>query len=62
MAAGGLRYADYSHADQADVFSLELDAEAWQTLRSLLPLLKPKSAAERLERLRPEAIEWLTRR
>ncbi|HEY7679546.1 MAG TPA: hypothetical protein VIC04_03440 [Terriglobia bacterium] len=62
MAAGGLRYADYSHADQADVFSLAVDAETWQTVRGLLPLLKPKSAAERLERLRPEAIEWLTRR
>ena len=62
LASKGLRYADYSHADKADVFSLTVDAETWQNLRGLLPLLKPKSAAERLERLRPETIEWLSRR
>jgi hypothetical protein len=60
--AARARYVDYSHADKADVFSLSLDADGWQLLRSLLPLLKPQSAAERLERLRPETIAWLTRR
>lgn len=62
LAATGLRYADYSHADKADVFIVSLDAEKAELLRGLLPLLKPKSAAERLERLRPEKIEWLNRR
>jgi hypothetical protein len=60
--AARARYVDYSHADKADVFSLSLSADGWQLLRSLLPLLKPQSAAERLERLRPETIAWLTRR
>ena len=58
----GVRYADYSHADRADIFTLLVDRETAEQLRALLPLLKPKSAAERLERFRPEQIEWLTRR
>lgn len=62
LAAGGLHYADYSHADKADRFVLELDSEGWRHLRALLPLLKPQSASARLERLHPEAIDWLTRR
>ena len=62
LAAGGIRYADYSHADKADLFTLELDLERWQRLRALLPLLKPGSASDRLERLHPEVIGWLTRR
>ena len=62
LASGGVRYADYSHADKADRFTLALDAEGWQRLQALLPLLKPQSAAARLERLHPEAIDWLTRR
>lgn len=62
LAAGGIRYSDYSHADKADLFTLELDLERWQRLRALLPLLKPGSASERLERLHPEVIGWLTRR
>ena len=61
-AAQRVRYSDYSHADKADVFTVVLDGEAGQMLRALLPLLKPKSAAERLARLKPESIEWLTRR
>jgi hypothetical protein len=60
--AQSARYADYSHADKADVFTVSLDAERMTMLRGLLPLLKPKSAAERLERLRPEQIEWICRR
>ena len=62
FAASGVRYTSYSHADKADVFSMAIGADEWQRLRTLLPLLKPQSAAERLERLRPEVIEWLTRR
>src|SRR3990172_2858511 len=62
LASRGVCYADYSHAEKADVFALLLDAEAAKILRGLLPLLKPKSAADRLARLRPEKIEWLTRR
>ena len=62
LATGGVCYADYSHADKADRFTLALDAEGWQRLQALLPLLKPQSAAARLERLHPEAIDWLTRR
>ena len=62
MAREGVRYADYSYGDRADVFALPLDREATEQLRELLPLLKPKSAAERLERFRPEQIEWLSRR
>ena len=60
--AAQARYVDYSHADKADIFSLSLDVDGGQLLRSLLPLLKPQSAADRLERLRPDTIEWLTRR
>ena len=56
------RYADYSHADKADVFAFELEAEARGKLGSLLPLLKPRSFAERLERFQAERIEWLVRR
>ena len=62
MASKGVRYADYSHADKADIFVLGLDSEGDKMLRALLPLLKPKSAAERLDRLHPERIEWLSRR
>ena len=62
LAEKGVRYGDYSYADKADVFALALDHEGLETLRELLPLLKPASAAERLERLRPEWIEWLSRR
>jgi hypothetical protein len=62
LAATGLQYAGYDHANRADRYSLTLDAERWQRLSALLPLLKPRSAAEKLERLRPEVIEWLTRR
>ncbi|MBI1956725.1 MAG: hypothetical protein HYS38_10055 [Acidobacteria bacterium] len=62
LAEKGVQYADYSYADKADVFTLALDQEGLQSLHDLLPLLKPASAAERLERLRPERIEWLSRR
>jgi hypothetical protein len=62
LAANGVRYSDYSHADKADRFTLAVDADGWQRLRALLPLLKPRSASERLERLHPEALDWLTRR
>jgi hypothetical protein len=60
--AAHARYLDYSHADKADVFSYSIQGEGRQFLRGLLPLLKPPSAADRLERLRPDTIEWLTRR
>ena len=62
LAGSDPQYADYDHAQQADRYTLELDSGRWERLRALLPLLKPKSAAERLERLHPEAIEWLARR
>jgi len=62
LAVEGARYSDYSHAGQADRFTLPLDAQAWHHVRSLLPLLKPKSAAARIENLHPEQIDWLTRR
>lgn len=62
LAARGVCYADYSHTEKADIFTLPLDAQAIEMLHALLPLLKPKSAAERLARLRPEKIEWLLRR
>ena len=62
LASNGLCYTDYSHADKADLFTLALDLDRWAQLRALLPLLKPKSAAERLERLHPEVVEWLTHR
>ena len=57
-----VRYADYSHADKADVFALELEAEGRAKLEPLVPLLRPRSLAERLERFQAERIEWLTRR
>ena len=62
LAGNGVRYADYSHADQADVFALGLDAEAGRVLQELLPMLKPRGAAERLAHFQPEQIEWLIRR
>ena len=62
FAAQGVHYRDYSYADKADRFTLELDSERWDRLRALLALLKPKSAAEQLERLHPEAVDWLVRR
>ena len=62
LARNGLRYSAYSHADKADVFVLLLDSEGNQMLRAILPLLKPRSAADRLNRFRPERIEWLSRR
>jgi hypothetical protein len=62
LTSTGLRYADYSHADKADRFTLALDSDGWSHLRALLPLLKPQSSSARLERLHPEAIDWLTRR
>lgn len=57
-----VRYADYSHADKADVFAAEVDAEGLKMLESLLPLARPRNFAARLERLKPERIEWLVRR
>ena len=57
-----VRYADYSYADRADVFAFPLDSERTEQFLGLLPLLKPKTAAERLQRFRPERIEWLSRR
>ncbi|OFV95150.1 MAG: hypothetical protein A3H28_06450 [Acidobacteria bacterium RIFCSPLOWO2_02_FULL_61_28] len=60
--AGDVHYADYSHADRADVFALPLDRDTAEQLCGLLSLFKPRSAAERLERFRPERIEWLSRR
>jgi hypothetical protein len=62
MAGEAVRYANYSYGDRADIFALPLDNEKTEQLQGLLPLLKPKSAAERLERFRPEQIEWLSRR
>ena len=62
MAGEAVRYADYSYGDRADIFALPLEPETAEQLRGLLPLLKPKSAADRLERFRPERIEWLSRR
>lgn len=62
LAPGNLRYQDYSFANRADVYTLELTAELAEKFRAILPLMKPKSAGERIERLRPERIEMLTRR
>ena len=62
LASAEIRYADYSHADKADVFTLPINREVAELLRTLLPLLKPKSAAEQLERFHPERIEWLSQR
>lgn len=54
-----VRYSDYCDADRADVFIVALDADSTSKLKLLLPLLRPKIAAERLELLKPEQIEWL---
>ena len=62
LCGSGLRYADYSYAAKADVFSMELGSEGAKLLEPLLPLLKPKRTAEHLERFQPEKIEWLARR
>jgi len=62
LAGEAVRYSDYSYADRADIFSLSLDRDGAEQLNGLLPLLKPRSAAERLQRFRPERIEWLSRR
>ncbi len=62
LTAGSLEYADYSYADRADIFGYRLTPEATRSLRGIYPLLKPRSAGERLERLRPETIEWLAAR
>ena len=62
LAAGAMRYRDYSHVDKADIFAMTIGPEEWSRLRALLLQLKPKSAAERVERLHPDAIELLTRR
>ena len=62
LTADGLKYADYSYADRADIFGYRLTQEASKSLRAIYPLLKPRSAGERMERLRPETIEWLVAR
>lgn len=62
LVAGRLRYEDYSFADQADLYVMELGVADAEKFRALLPLLKPKSAGARVERLRPEKLELLTRR
>ena len=62
LSAGELRYSHYSFADQADVYALEVDVQVAEKFRVLLPLMKSKSAGERIERLRPEKLEFLTRR
>jgi hypothetical protein len=59
---GRAAYADYAHAEKADIFAVEIGAEEKKTLESLLPLARPKGVAERIERLQPERIEWLVRR
>ncbi len=55
-------YVDYSHAEKADVFATVLDEVGRKTLATMLSLVKPRSVAERIERLQPERIEWLIRR
>ena len=62
LAGDAVRYADYSYGDRADIFAFPLGRDGTEQLNGLLPLLKPKSAAERLQRFRPERIEWLSRR
>lgn len=62
LAGEAVRYAEYSYGDRADVFAVSLDRERAEQLLGLLPLLKPKSAAEQLHRFRPERVEWLCRR
>ena len=62
LAGEAVRYAEYSYGDRADVFAVSLDRERAEQLLGLLPLLKPKSAAEQLHRFRPERVDWLCRR
>lgn len=62
LAGEAVCYAEYSYGDRADVFAVSLDRERAEQLLGLLPLLKPKSAAEQLHRFRPERVEWLCRR
>jgi hypothetical protein len=62
LAGGRMSYSDYSHADRADVFALRLESNDWERLQKVLPMLKPRSAAQRVEWLRPEKVEWLVRR
>ena len=62
LFAGGIHYSDYSQTDKADVFVCEMGAEVRNELAALLPLLRPKSAAERLDHFQAERIEWLSRR
>jgi len=62
LAAAHLRYKEYSFADRADVYTLELTPDLGEKFRAILPLMKPKSAGERIERQRPEKIELLARR
>jgi hypothetical protein len=59
---GRAAYADYAHAEKADVYAVEIGADEKKTLESLLPLARPKGVAARIERLQPERIEWLVRR
>jgi hypothetical protein len=62
LTSGAISYGGYSYGDRADFFALVLDQALTERLAGVLPLLKPKTAAERLERFRPERIEWLSRR
>ena len=62
LAGDAVRYSDYSYGDRADIFAFSLDRDNSDQLTGLLALLKPRSAAERLLRFRPERIEWLSRR
>jgi len=62
MVSQEVRYADYSHADRADVYCFLLGAEGVELIEGLLPLLRPRMAAERLRQFRPEQVEWLSRR
>lgn len=57
-----VRYTDYSHADKADVFAVELDREALNQLELLASAAKAKSVAARLEHWKPERIDWLVPR
>ena len=62
FADHGLNYADYSYADKADVFTRPLDKDGLEQLIALLPLLKARSTADRLARLRPDRLDCLSRR
>jgi hypothetical protein len=62
LARDAVQYSSYSYGDRADVYSVSLNGERKERFLGTLPLLKPKSAAERLERFRPEKIEWLSKR